>query len=85
VAPNADTISSGTYPVARSLFFYVKLAHLGEIPGMQEYVDLFLSEKMIGDYGYLKEVGLIPLPEEEREATRSDWEARTILSADDLH
>lgn len=85
VVPKADTISSGEYPVARSLFFYVKLAHVDQVPGMQEYVDLFLSEKMIGDYGYLKEIGLIPLPREDRDATREAWENRSRLTKADLH
>jgi len=84
VAPKADSISSGEYPVARSLYFYVKLAHLDQVPGMKEYVTLFLSEKMIGDYGYLRDVGLIPLPREERDATRESWKARTALKKGDL-
>jgi len=84
VAPKADSISSGEYPVARSLFFYVKLAHLDQIQGLEEYVDLFLAEKMIGDYGYLKEIGLIPMPKENREAARDRWESRTVLTKSDL-
>ncbi|MFP4284075.1 MAG: PstS family phosphate ABC transporter substrate-binding protein [Desulfovermiculus sp.] len=84
VEPEADTISSGEYPVARSLFFYVKLAHLDEVPGLEEYVDLFLTEKMIGDAGYLMEEGLIPLPKEDREQTRKDWKERKLLSLEDL-
>lgn len=84
VAPKADSISSGKYPVARSLYFYVKLAHMDQVPGMKEYVNLFLSEKMIGDYGYLKDVGLIPLPREERDATRESWKDRTALKKADL-
>jgi phosphate transport system substrate-binding protein len=84
VAPTAETISSGKYPVARSLYFYVKLAHLGKVPGLDTYVDLFLSEKMIGDYGYLKEIGLIPLPQEQRKEVRKSWEERELLSKTDL-
>lgn len=84
VMPESDSISSGEYPVARSLFFYVKLAHLDQVPGLKEYVDLFLSEKMIGDAGYLMDEGLIPLPKQEREQTREDWQQRTVLSKDDL-
>jgi phosphate transport system substrate-binding protein len=84
VAPKADSISSGEYPVARSLYFYVKLAHLDQIPGIQEYVDLFLSERMIGDYGYLKEIGLIPMPREDREAARAAWKQRSLLTKSDL-
>lgn len=84
VAPKPAAISSGEYPVSRSLFFYVKKAHLGEVDGMEEYVDLFLSEKMIGDMGYLKGIGLIPLPKEEREAQRANWENRNNLQLSDI-
>lgn len=84
VEPTPETISSGEYPVSRSLFFYVKKAHLGEVPGLTEYVDLFLAEKMIGDYGYLKDLGLIPLPKEQREAVRAKWQAREVITRDDL-
>jgi phosphate transport system substrate-binding protein len=84
VQPTTDSISKGEYPVARSLFFYVKLGHLGKVPGMEAYVDLFLSEKMIGDYGYLKEIGLIPLPKDMREKQRQAWENRELLTMEDL-
>jgi len=84
VAPNADSIATEQYPVARTLYFYVKLDHLGEVPGLEEYVNLFLSEKMIGDYGYLKEVGLIPLPKEQREKARAAWENRSLLALEGL-
>lgn len=76
VAPEPDTISSGEYPVSRSLFFYIKNAHLGEVQGLAEFVNLFVSEKMIGDRGYLKRIGLVPLPKVEREKLRdriSNW------------
>jgi phosphate transport system substrate-binding protein len=84
VAPTADTISEGQYPIARSLFFYVKLDHMDEVPGMEDYVDLFLSEKMIGERGYLMDLGLIPLPEDKRENQREQWAKRTLLQLDDL-
>ncbi len=84
VAPVPEKISSGEYPVSRSLFFYVKKAHVGVIPGLDEYVDLFLSEKMIGPRGYLKRIGLIPLPNEERKDIRARWDDREILTLQDL-
>jgi phosphate transport system substrate-binding protein len=84
VAPESEAISSGEYPVSRSLFFYVKNSHAGEVPGLYDYVDMFLSEKMIGDFGYLKGLGLIPLPKEQREAMRSRMESRTELQLSDL-
>ncbi len=66
VAPEFDAIASGKYPVSRPLFFYVKVAHIGKVPGIKEYVSAFTSEKTWGDEGYLTEKGLIPMPKEER-------------------
>ncbi|MDH3519006.1 MAG: substrate-binding domain-containing protein [Myxococcales bacterium] len=72
VAPSFDAIAGGAYPVSRALYFYVKNAHVGSIPGMREYLAEFTSEQAIGDYGYLAERGLIPAPEAEREQARAD-------------
>ncbi len=66
VEPTFDNIASGDYPVSRSLFFYVKNAHVGTIPGIQEYVTAFTSENAWGPDGYLVDKGLIPLPEDMR-------------------
>ncbi|HCW92584.1 MAG TPA: phosphate-binding protein, partial [Flexistipes sinusarabici] len=55
-----------------------------KVPGIDAYVDLFLSEKMIGEYGYLKNIGLIPLPKEKREEVRKSWENRKELQLSDL-
>jgi phosphate transport system substrate-binding protein len=71
VAPTFDSIASGDYPVSRSLYFYVKKAHVGTIPGIGEYVAEFTSEAAWGPEGYLADKGLIPLPEEMREAMAS--------------
>jgi len=62
VAPTFENISSGTYPIARPLFFYVKKAHVGSIPGIREYVAEFTSQKAMGEEGYLADRGLVPLP-----------------------
>ena len=66
VLPKFENISSGKYPVSRSLFFYVKNAHAAVIPGIKEYVREFTAEKAIGSDGYLISKGLIPLPNDER-------------------
>ena len=60
-APTFEAIASGDYPVSRPLYFYVKQAHVGTIPGMQEYVDVFLSDAASGEEGYLVDRGLIPV------------------------
>jgi phosphate transport system substrate-binding protein len=64
--PTFENIASGKYPMSRPLFFYVKKAHVGVIPGIKEYLAEFTSEKAWGKDGYLSEKGLIPLPDGER-------------------
>ncbi|MGC1427345.1 MAG: substrate-binding domain-containing protein [Albidovulum sp.] len=63
VVPTVETISTGDYPVSRPLYFYVKTAHLGVIPGLQEYLDFFVSDDMAGPDGPLAEYGLVSDPE----------------------
>ncbi len=65
VAPEFEAISSGEYPVSRSLYFYVKNAHVGQVPGMEAYLAEFTNEDTWGEYGYLAEKGLIPMGEDE--------------------
>jgi phosphate transport system substrate-binding protein len=66
VFPEFEAISSGEYPVSRSLFFYIKNAHAAVIPGIKQYVAEFTNAKAIGSDGYLVSKGLIPLPESDR-------------------
>jgi phosphate transport system substrate-binding protein len=79
-APSFDAIADGSYPVSRSLFFYMKNAHVGVIPGMKEYVAEFTSEKAAGQEGYLTDKGLIPLPTADLEGYRTAGENLTNLS-----
>nr|VFK59378.1 MAG: phosphate ABC transporter substrate-binding protein, PhoT family [Candidatus Kentron sp. TUN]VFK63626.1 MAG: phosphate ABC transporter substrate-binding protein, PhoT family [Candidatus Kentron sp. TUN]VFK67968.1 MAG: phosphate ABC transporter substrate-binding protein, PhoT family [Candidatus Kentron sp. TUN] len=72
VEPTFEDISNGKYPVSRPLFFYVKKAHIKSIPGMQEYLAEFTSEKAWGTDGYLADKGMIPMPDVEREKFRRD-------------
>lgn len=65
VNPNFENVANASYPISRSLFFYVKMAHVGTIPGIQEYVSSFLSPAASGPDGYLVDKGLIPLPDDE--------------------
>jgi phosphate transport system substrate-binding protein len=67
-APTFEAIAEGEYPVSRPLFFYVKKAHVEAIPGMREYLAEFTSDRAVGEYGYLADKGLIPLPDDERAA-----------------
>jgi ABC-type phosphate transport system, periplasmic component len=56
-----DNIKSYKYPISRPLFFYAKKAQGGVIPGKREYMNEFVSDAAVGEYGYLKDRGLVPL------------------------
>lgn len=72
IAPSFDSIASGDYPVSRPLYFYMKAAHVGKIPGIQEYAMEFASNRAMGEDGYLPERGLIPLGDDERRQIQAD-------------
>lgn len=63
VQPSTETIASGEYPVSRPLFFYVKKAHIGVVPGLKEYAEFFVSDDMAGPDGPLAQYGLVADPE----------------------
>jgi phosphate transport system substrate-binding protein len=65
VEPTFDNIADGAYSVSRPLYFYVKKAHVGTIPGIKEFVAEFTGERSMGEDGYLADRGLIPLPADE--------------------
>lgn len=68
VAPSFETIIEGKYPVSRPLFVYLKNAHLKETKGLANFVKEFVSQKAIGQEGYLVSKGLVPLSETDRKA-----------------
>jgi phosphate transport system substrate-binding protein len=72
VEPTFDNIASNKYPVARSMFFYVKREHMGVVPGLKEFIGEFTSRKASGEDGYLVDKGLIPLPKAELDKVQSD-------------
>ncbi len=72
VAPEFELIAAGKYPISRTLFFYVKKAHVGTVPGLKEYVAAFTAEKAWGPDGYLADKGLIPLPDADRMRIRKN-------------
>jgi phosphate transport system substrate-binding protein len=78
VEPSAEAIISGEYAASRSLFFYVKKAHVGVVPGLQEFAIELLSEQAAGLRGYLRGRGMIPLAPAERAANAEI--ARTMVS-----
>ena len=80
VAPSADTIADGSYPLARSLYIYVKKQHIGVIPGLQQFVQEFMSDGSAGRGGYLQDRGLVPLPADQLTAERAKVQAMTPMT-----
>jgi phosphate transport system substrate-binding protein len=72
VTPVFETIASGKYPASRPLFIYVKKAHIGVIPGIKEFVAEYVSDKALGQEGYLADKGLIPPSDAERGKIRAE-------------
>ena len=72
VEPTYETIASGKFPASRPLFIYVKKAHIGVIPGLQEFVNEYVSDKALGEEGYLSDRGLVAQPKSDLARTRAD-------------
>jgi phosphate transport system substrate-binding protein len=81
IQPTFEEIASGDYPVSRPLFFYVKKAHVGVIPGMEGYLAEFTSEKAWGPDGYLADKGMIPMPDKERKEYHAAVKKLRVLTA----
>jgi phosphate transport system substrate-binding protein len=80
VAPTFENIASARYPIARSMFVYMKKAHVGVIPGLREFMTEYASERAVGERGYLATRGLITLPQADREAQRVNLQGMTNLN-----
>jgi len=79
-----ETIADGSYKLSRPLFIYAKKQHVGTIPGMAEFVAEYVSDKAIGEDGYLAEKGLVTLPGAEADKTRAVAKDMTPMSAEGL-
>jgi len=77
--PTFENISDGSYPISRALYFYVKQAHMGKVPGIEEFLSEFVSESAWGPDGYLTDKGLIPMSDKERNDWRTSVKARAKL------
>ena len=82
VAPTFDAIADGSYKASRSLYFYVKHAHIGVVPGIAEYMTEWT--KHWGEDGILADAGMIPMPTAEREEMASRMKSLPVLTADAL-
>lgn len=79
-----ETIADGSYKMSRPLFIYVKKQHIGQVPGMAEFIAEYVSDKALGEDGYLADKGLVTLPGEQADKTRAVAKDLTVLKAEDV-
>jgi phosphate transport system substrate-binding protein len=81
VEAKQDTIATFEYPISRPLYFYVKNAHRGVIPGLNEFLAEYASEAAMGPDGYLEERGLVVLAPEALAEVQAAVTAGTTMAA----
>ena len=72
VAPSAESIADGSYPLSRPLYLYVSAASAAEHPAVEAYVDYFLDDGISA----VEDVGYVRLPDEQLADTRAAWQRR---------
>lgn len=72
-----ESIESGQYPLSRHLYLYVKTQHFNLLPGLSEFLEIYLSDASLAPDGVLEELGLVPLPDKDRKAMQ-DRLAQTV-------
>ena len=80
IAPTANTISDGSYPLSRSLYIYVKKASVGVTPGLKEFINEFVSDAATGRGGYLADRGLIALPAGQHNSQKEAASALPVMA-----
>ena len=81
VEPTFDTIADGSYGVSRPLYFYIKNAHRGVIPGLNEFIEEYVSDASMASGGYLHERGLVALSDENRKMMQENAMNGTEMDA----
>lgn len=76
------TIADGSYPGSRTMYIYVKRAHISVIPGLQQYLQAFVEAA--GVNGPLSRRGLIPLPAERYAEAQRVARELPLLTAEQL-
>lgn len=82
ILPTVETIADGTYPASRPLYVYVKKAHIGVTPGIQEYLNQWAQSW--GADGPLTAIGLVPATDEVQIASAEAVRALTVMTAEGL-
>jgi phosphate transport system substrate-binding protein len=79
VEPTPESIASGEYPIARSLYIYVSASKAEANPALAAFVDFFMSDEGFGVIGTGEgQVPYVRLADADLEATRAVWAAREL-------
>jgi phosphate transport system substrate-binding protein len=70
VEPTYENIAAGKYKGSRPLFVYIKKQHVGVVPGIDKFAAEYVSNRALGEDGYLAKKGLVTLPKKELEGVR---------------
>ena len=73
VAPTAETIADGSYPISRFLYIYVNKAKAAENAAIGAYVDFYLADGTVAKV--LETVPYVNLTADALAESRSAWEA----------
>ncbi len=71
VAPSAETVADGSYPLSRTLYIYVNTAKAAASPALQAFVTYYLDN----DEQFVTEAGYVALPADQLEASKAAWTA----------
>lgn len=82
VMPTAETIADGSYPGSRPLYIYVKKAHIGVTPGIEEYLAQWAKSWSAG--GPLTAIGLVPATEEVQANSADAVQNKTPMTSEGL-
>nr|WP_241749214.1 substrate-binding domain-containing protein [Pseudoroseomonas aerophila] len=80
VDDTAETIASGRYPLSRPLFLYVKRPNLDRVPGLKEFLAEYVSDRALGQGGYLARIGLVPPPADRLRAIQDAVRERAVMT-----
>ena len=69
IAPTAETVESGDYPLARPLFLYTTAKIMQEKPQVAAFIDYYLTYAS----GEISDVGYFPLSSDALDASKQAW------------
>ncbi len=74
IAPTADSINSGEYPLSRPLFIYMNAQALEDNPAVRNFVEFYLAEGNLENF--VQQAQYVPLAEDDHVESRQRLENR---------